>query len=524
MSNQLTYRANLSSAQFPFISSTHGRTVIVPGPDQNFNRQIQSQNDTDRDVGIPQLYYCHNVLPNGQGYQSVGYETRVQGITDTSDIFQMIKVRNDSVGLKAYLAVCPEGFHVCTNETLGYTAYLTQYWDGAALQSLPTNLDSLQVTSAHVNGLTYLYIQNNYCLVYSFTNSRLELTTLTSLTATSILGLTESNGYLIAYSTNAVAWSSTIDPTDFTPSLQTGAGGGNVEGIQGNITCAAPTANGFTVYTAANAVSVLYTGNARYPFQFSPCQGSGGVESLERVAYEADIGFNYAYTTKGFQILRAKSSDTVFPDLTDFIAGQLFEDFDEGTLEFSYQTLLSPMQKKMVLIASRYLVISYGVDSLTHAIVYDTVQKRYGKLKYTHVDCFEYDLLSETISDIPKKSIAFLGADGFIAVVNFAISIPGRIGCAIFGKYQYVRSKRMQLQNATFESPTMHTAQFACYDMKSDDGKTISEIITGDELVRSTGHIQYGFGSPDGNNHSLCVIGSFALNTIELILNPTSTI
>lgn len=520
---QLTYRANLSAAEFPFISRFGGRTVIIPGPDQNFNRQVQSQNDSDKDVGIPQIYYCHNVMPTGQGFQSIGYESRVQGLPDVSNIFQEIKVREDSTGQKAYLSAAPDRFYLCANETLGYTSQLTTYWDGSSNISLPTNLNEIQITFAHVGGITYLYLENLYCLVYSFTNSRLESVSLSGLTASQILGLTESNGYLIAYSTNAVAWSSTIDPTDFVPSLQTGAGGGNVEGIQGNITCAAPTANGFTVYTAQNAVSVLYTGNARYPFQFSPCQGSGGVESLERVAYEADIGYNYAYTTKGFQILRSKTSDTIFPDLTDFIAGQLFEDFDETNLEFSYQTLLAPMQKKLVLVASRYFVISYGVESLTHAIVYDTVQKRFGKLRIPHVDCFEYDLLSETVSDIPKKSIAFLAADGSISVVNFAVALTNRTGVALFGKYQYVRSKRMQLQSATFENPIEHVGQFNCWCLKSDNGKTVSETIEGTVMNSDTDIIQYGFGAPDGQNISLLAIGTFNLNTIELILNPTST-
>ena len=92
--------------------------------------------------------------------------------------------------------------------------------------------------------------------------------------------------------------------------------------------------------------------NSRYPFQFNECTGSGGVASLERVTYEADSGFNYVYSSKGFQIIQAKSAQTVFAELTDFLAGQYFEDFDEAAKVFTYQTLSSPMQKKMVLIAA----------------------------------------------------------------------------------------------------------------------------------------------------------------------------
>ena len=70
---QITYRANLSAKAFPFISDNWGRTVITAGPDNTFNRQVSSAEDLDRDAGIPQIYYCHNVMPFAQGFQSVSY-------------------------------------------------------------------------------------------------------------------------------------------------------------------------------------------------------------------------------------------------------------------------------------------------------------------------------------------------------------------------------------------------------------------------------------------------------------------
>ena len=73
---QITYRANLSAKSFPFISDNWGRTVIVPQYDNTFNRELSSQEDSDRDVGIPQAYYMHNVMPTAQGFQSVGWRDR----------------------------------------------------------------------------------------------------------------------------------------------------------------------------------------------------------------------------------------------------------------------------------------------------------------------------------------------------------------------------------------------------------------------------------------------------------------
>jgi hypothetical protein len=513
--SQVAYRGNLSSAFFPFISRFQGRTVVVGGQDNNFNRQLQSSTDLDKDIGIPQLYYCHNVLPNGNGIQSVGYEIRVSGIGEVGQQ-QVWTIREDATSAKGYMMRGPSGLRVVTDENTGWGPVQTTYWDTSlgSFQPIPNG----SITVAHVAGISYIYFANQGCLHYNFSLQRFELQPLSGLALGAIVGLTESNGYLIAYSTNAVAWSSTLVPSDFTPSLQTGAGGGQVEGIKGPITCASPTSNGFTIFTQVNAVSVLYTGNSRYPFQFSECTGSGGVGSLERVTYEADSGYNYIYSSKGFQIIQSKSAQTVFADVTDFLAGQYFEDFDEVTQQFTYQTLTSPLMKKMSLIASRYLIISYGISSLTHCLVYDTVQKRFGKLKVEHTDCFEYELLTEDVSDIPKKAIAFIQTNGTVLVVNFAVSFTNRSGVALLGKYQYVRSRTLYMQTVEFENVTQG-GQFSVNCLTSYDGKNFN-LNTPGTILESTADVSvYGFGAPGGVNHTLLVQGCFDMDTVQLAFN-----
>lgn len=518
--SQIPYRANLGSAYFPLISRYHGRTVIVKGTDQNFNRQLQSSADEDKDIGIPQVYYGHNIMPTGQGFISIGFEQRVPSVDGTNkNITQCIVIRDDNYngGSQGYFMVAPGGFYYVLSETQGYLGFATQYWDGSQLQPLP-NLAGVQITRAHVNGKTYIYIANFGCFNWDFQNGRFTLVTLTGLTASAIVGITESRGYLIAYSTNSVAWSSLITPTDFTPSLQTGAGGGSVQSIKGVITCGAPTSNGFILYTAKNAVAVLYTNNAQYPFNFNECIGAGGISTLERVTFNSDNGNNYAYTSFGMQTIQAKSATTILADVTDFLAGQYFEDFDENALTFNYSILTAPLQKKLTFVADRYLVISYGIAGLTHALVYDTVQKRMGKLKINHVACFQYDLLTDLVSDIPRKSIAFVANDGTISVVNFAAAFTNRSGVLLLGRYQYVRSRFLQLQEATVENPTKG-GKFSMYDFVSADGKNYSQIIPGTTLSSGDDTLTCGFGSPAGHNHSLLLKGCFNTNTVELKFN-----
>lgn len=512
---QIAYRGNLSSAFFPFISEYQGKTVIVSGQDNNFNRQLQSAADLDKDIGIPQLYYCHNVLPNGNGLQSIGYEARISGF-GVAGQEAVWTIREDASSSKGYFTRGPDGWRVVTIENFGWGMPLTTYQD--VTSGLPVAFPAGAVSTAHVAGTTYIYLANQVCLKYNFGLGRFESVVLTGLNPLVIIGITESNGYLIAVSTSAVAWSSTILATDFVPSLQTGAGGGSVEGIKGQITCCSPTSNGFTVFTQSNAVSVLYTGNSRFPFQFSECLGSGGVGTLERVTYEADSGYNYIYSSRGFQIIQSKSAQTVFADVTDFLAGQYFEDFDEVTNQFVYTILTNPMPKKLALIAARYLVISYGVTSLTHALVYDIVQKRFGKLKIPHVDCFEYELLTENVSDIPKKAIAFMDTTGLVSVVNFATAFTNRSGVAFLGKYKYVRSREIQMQTVSFENPTQGGAfNVSCWT--SWDGKNTALITPGTVLEAAKNTVTYGFDSVVGDNHSLLVSGCFNLTTIELAFN-----
>jgi len=46
----------------------------------NFNRQVQSTEDTDKDRGIPQIFYGHNIVPTGQGFRVLDMIYRLQDL------------------------------------------------------------------------------------------------------------------------------------------------------------------------------------------------------------------------------------------------------------------------------------------------------------------------------------------------------------------------------------------------------------------------------------------------------------
>ena len=495
--SRITYRANLSAKSFPFLSQNWGRTIIVPQYDNTFNRQVTSSADVDADVGIPQIYYCHNVMPEQQGFQSIGY-TVVQLPAVVGTVQEQFLAR-DGVGNAVYLIVNSAGN--VYRQLLGAWTYV---------QTLPAGIR----TTAYISGVFYLYVAKQGCYIYDFASNTLVAVVLTTLIPANILGITTAAGYMIAWESSKVLWSSTITPADFTPDLVTGAGSGGVEGAKGAINLCAAQLLGFIVYTTNNAVAALFSGNARYPFNFREIVASGGLASLNQLAFDANSGSHYAYTTSGMQLISSSSTQSILPELTDFISGKLFEDYNEVTDVFTSTPLTQTLQKQVNMISDRYLIISYGITSLTHALVYDLVTKRWGKLKIPHVQCFEYQLPSASVIEIPRQSIAFLQVDGTMTTVDFSVTSATSAGVVALGKFQFVRPRMIQLDEIALENVEQGNT-FSIYDLVTLDGKNGTKKTP--TLLQSSGLFRkYGLESAVGINHSLVLKGAFSLVSLVL--------
>ena len=542
----------------------------MPQADNAFNRQLASQEDTDRDVGIPQAYYMHNVMPVAQGFQSIGY-TQINGSAAPATPFTSIWTIRDSTDTKAFLGVTSGGAFYINNGT-GWIYKMTVAFTGP-------------VTTAYVSGISYIFLGMSGCYRYDFGTAAFVAVTLTGLDATKVVGITGAVGYLLAWTvpipavaltfTTAVgsavllgavttgvvinqvvtgagiptgstviaispgvsvtisqvataagtvsisfgsmaagiAWSSTLDPTDFVPSLITGAGGGNVEGARGAITYCVAHTLGFIVYTTNNAVAAVYSNNARYPFTFREILSSGGLSSLDLVGYDANSGNHYAYTTSGLQLVGTSQTQTILPEVTDFISGKYFEDYDEISGTFNRVVLTATMVKKINVISDRYLIISYGINGLTHVLVYDISLKRFGKLKIPHVSTIEYLLVSTGVTEIPKQSMGFLQADGTIKIVDFGAYSSTSSGVIALGKYQYVRARLMQLNTVAFEN-VYNQNTISLSILSALDGKNAVSSVP--EKLSGVGtQAVYGCRA-SGINHSLIVKGNFLLESLVL--------
>lgn len=499
---QIPVRLNLTSKGFPLLSEKQGRTVIIPGQDLTGNPYSPAREEVDGSIAMPEIYYGHNIIPTAQGYQSAAYRTLSLPPAGTANDFSSTLVLRDSAGNKAYLAPTTGGRNYILKTYLGGWIRIADI--------LPTG--NGLVTTAYVNGLTYIWFEGVGCYTYNFTSDTLVPVILAGLTPANIRGITTAAGFLVAFGPTYLYWSSSIDPTDFIPSLTTGAGGGNVQDLKGTITTVIPHKLGFMIYSTYNIIIGFYTANIRFPFSYKEVQGSGGLAQQRYVDIDPVSGDHYAWTTSGLQLVTAQVTNGVFPEITDFLAGLYYEDFNETTVTFTQQFLAAPMVKKITTVADRYLILSYGPTSLTYALIYDTVLKRMGKLKINHVDCFEYLLLNTNAVDTPKNSVGFLQADGTVVIASFSADNIYAEGVMLLGKFQFARPVTAELYQICLENVRQDYA-FTCRDLYSIDGKTTAGIATGYLQAASGLFRDYRFRA-SGLNHSLLFTGAFDMVSI----------
>ncbi len=213
------------------------------------------------------------------------------------------------------------------------------------------------------------------------------------------------------------------------------------------------------------------------------------------------------------QSINSQRAEAILPDVTDFLAGKRFEDFNESTLAYEITNLTAneTMLKKIKYIASRYLVISYGLPNgvFTHAIVFDNALNKLGKLRIDHADVFEY---VGTQTEVARESVAFLLATGEVRLLDMSATADAS-GVLILGKLQFVRSRLIDLLAVELENVDTD-ATLAVYDQVSLDGKNFS-TVQGTLDISAPDLRKYWFRA-SGKNHSLVFIGKFNSVTSQI--------
>jgi len=503
---QKIYKIALDNPSTPMLSEQQSRTIIGA-----------TIGESPANADKPGIAYMHNVMPTVAGLDSVGYKLVIRNNSSTAGSdFLDVKVIYGSLKTRLHIAFDADGRYYILIGVAGNLVWLSGF-----IRIAPgTTYEANTVTIGTVDGVSYIFSVGAGCYKWDEVLGTLVSVTLTGLTIADILGVVASSGYLIAYTSEAIAWSSTVDPTDFAPSDITGAGGGNVADTAGSIVFATDNSLGILLYTDANIIAGTYTSNSRFPFKFREVDNSKGGIDLDKVAYEANSSNQYVYSKAGLHSVTSQKSEVILPDITDFLAGKRIEDYDELTNALSVAELAAgeTLKKKVRLIASRYMIISYGLPStgFTHALVFDIELKKLGKLKIEHKDVFEYIADQDEIS---KESIAFLTTGGKVYVLDFSVNTTST-GVVILGKMQASRSRMTDLHSIEIEN--IHTdSDLVVYNRSSLTGKVADTIdATGFLAYTEEGLREYAFRS-SARTHSLIFIGQFNLTSVQITYNIT---
>jgi len=536
------FRGALNAADFPLVSSMQGRTVVQPQLDNNV-RTTQDFYGTSEsaDYSIPQLLYCENVVPTAEGIQSVGYEEAVESLLGAVDFDQVITLRDADENNFLFCPAEGKNYIYTANEAV---------W----VSTDPIDATGRAVSHAYVNGRTFICYKGLGIYEYDSVLGTFSLQVVVGIANADIDCIGASNNYLLIASGITVFWSSLIDPLDFVPSILTGAGFLIPQDVKANIVAVNGTSGGFIVYTGKNAVGAVYTNNIRAPFSFKEVASAGGVSTPEQIASDQSAGPQYAWTTGGLQKIVTQGAETLSAEINDFLAGRKWEYWVTGTRELVEVIAgATEFRVKVAYIASRYLIVSYSVDSsdtYQYAILFDTVLKRRGKLKFDHVDCFaypypnafgdleyadletvayeafgeaSYDSLSEGLSSNPpsKKTVAFLQSNGTASLLAMTYNKDEavQLGVAIFGKFQLLRARMATLQyfdvEGAYRNATSGVPNIRASVMASTDGKNL--VVPSDmTLTKNSKYSQRYAKRITGLNFAIGFEGSFAFSSYLL--------
>jgi hypothetical protein len=553
---QADFSIDITQAKFPLNPGDNPRTVINP-----------AQGEKPAPVGV---IYAENIMPTSTGFSSVYFQhvalpINPAGAGGYSQIFPFVTMQKTPV-------------YVAFNRYRGAAGNLTQvlrYNSGLSASWLAANdtTPSVSGTSAYipynnevsvakVDGIGYMAVAGvgvfKLSIPIGLGTREWVHVPLTGIVAANIVSIASISGYLLVFTVDSVAWSSTIDPTDFTPSAVTGAGGGSIAELRGDVRLTTPLADGVAIFSSVNAVSMTYTGNKAYPFKLREIPGSLGALSVCMTTRFSNVAQQFVYNAAGIQAVTPEGAEAVLPELTEFLSSGYTTGYDLASDEFTSEVLSdsSILYKKLTLVAGRFIVISYGSDNTTYypifegAIIYDTLLARAGRITLTHTSAFDYQIVDPdgiflSLTDAANRSIAFMLDTGEIKVLGWGAHPPTAAygnqdkleAVIILGSLQDRRTRNITLHEVEIQNQKLFpldglplTIDNMEVRLQSNlDGQTYSASyrpeVEGTLLYNSIPGIpitpvpmfsnvmKYGFRST-AVNHNLVITGQFNLNTV----------
>jgi hypothetical protein len=491
------FLAALNAVAAPLVTRFQPRSVVISGLDNKLRKAGSTAAEPENNPqNLPQVLYMENVMPTDTGVISVGYETIQAAFGGTA--FDEVFILRSAEERTWYFSPANGLNYVA--EVLGVDPWVST--DPIVLTGTPT------VSMAYVNGRTFVCYAQQAILEWDATTEAFidRTADLTYLLMSSVRGICGAGNYMIAFTEVTTCWSSLVNPMDFTPSAETGAGLQVPSDVRGEIKCIVQQPGGFLIHCLENTVAAFYTENPASPWKFREVKNSGGLNTPVLVTRDNSSGV-YMWGTNGLQQVSLREALNQFPEVTDFFAGKILETFNYATNILTTQRLADFLFLKLSYISGRYLVISYGQaeGAYAYALVLDTALKRWGKLRVTHRDCFAG--LYEA-----RQSICFLTSNGQVqrAVLDYR-NIADQ-GVLVMGRYQLNRTNQICSQEVELE--VLDANSTVTVDVATSyNGSTLQATLPM-IAYNPTGEYRCFQRQIEGENLTYFIKGSFELNTL----------
>lgn len=515
---------DLVNFQFPFSTKLRAMATILPGLDQ--------------DPKGPSPFWVENVMPITNGIASVGKSEHLP---------------KDALPIGLIDLDIPEDAEVYTVLNPGGASTYLMYYNGKILtfnrdgtvwvEQVNIGDTAFQLSVFYLKGITYVF-HKELGLKTLDTNFALVDAVMVGLVAGDLRYVTAAVSYMICVTDSAVIWSSPNNPLWFTPNTtgnNDGAGSTSVLTLRGNIQTCLPTPKGFNIYTDQNIVVGRFSGNSKNPWIFTESPNSSGVFSNKHVTFKSNLPVHYVWTDMGIAEVGPQGTELVFPELTEFISGNIIERYNvlTNTLDQEKNVQLSVT---LNFVNNRFLTVSYGIDRTIKEFIllYDILLKRWGKITIRHravfnlttpksdftMDSYDADLFDSYTID-PRRyidvlpslaagnftsgSLGIMAEDGSLQKMDWVEwSDQGGDGRVIVGGITLTRERLTTLNTVKVAGEL--DLSILSIQTRSVDLQPAWADLTYFALGKKF------LGSKTGKEHELKLEGGFALSALEIKL------
>ncbi len=392
-------------------------------------------------------------------------------------------------------------------------------------------------------GNTSFYIITDAVIptITAFTTNGLDTST-----SAKVKGICRAINYCVAWDTNNIRWCA---PGDFSEwrdevsGIKTGAGSTLIAAQFGSLIGCLTTSRGFIVLGTKGAVSATYSGDFDQPWIFDEIDNAGGVLRLDCADWTDNLDEVLAWTKNGLQVMNKDEATSIFEDVSLWLQTGVFQSSDsDGTFtnQISQHTISgnyfpAQLNVKPSVIGGRYYCISYGKweAKYEYVLIYDSLLKQWGHIKYDHLDLFEvHDLKylnkSGTTNTV-KYGFSFFGflkLNGTMDVFSYPFQVQtapqeggiSSTGELVIGPFRFTRESKCGISRIELIGYVDSSTQVFVSTRYRDVTVSIAEVEFA-KYGSEYGTFNY-YGDVEGDEHQIRIVGKFNLSAVVVdILN-----